>query len=191
LATESTKTWRGSEENLNPRIPHPFHVDIPDPVVDRGILALLAPNAMPAPILNFDGIMFPGVACNCRPPDTDGAVGATQYVQMVNNGYQVFDKTTGASVLGPFTIHAVWSGFGGICETRGTGDPIVLYDHISNRWLLSQFAGAAGSPPTDECIAISTTSDATGTYIVMPSISDRSFSIILISGFGRMDTTWR
>ena len=37
---------------------------------------------------------FPGVGCNCAPPDTNGAVGLAQYVQMVNEGYQVFDKTT-------------------------------------------------------------------------------------------------
>ena len=34
------------------------------------------PNSMPNPILNFDGIGFPGVACNCAPPDTNGEVGA-------------------------------------------------------------------------------------------------------------------
>ena len=55
-----------------------------------------SPN-MPAPMLNFDGIPFPGVGCNCAPPDTNGEVGATQYVQMVNEGFQVFNKTTGAS----------------------------------------------------------------------------------------------
>ena len=38
----------------------------------------------------------------------------------------------------------------------------MLYDQIANRWLVSQFAGA--SIPTDECIAISQTSDATGAY---------------------------
>ena len=65
---------------------------------------VLAPLAMPTPILNFDGIPFPGVGCNCAPPDTDGEVGATQYVQMVNEGYQVFNKTTGASLLGPVGI---------------------------------------------------------------------------------------
>ena len=72
----------------------------PDPVVQKS----LAPAAMPSPILNFDGVGFPGVACNCAPPDTNGEVGATQYVQMVNEGIQVFDKTTGASVLGPIGI---------------------------------------------------------------------------------------
>ena len=55
---------------------------------------------MPSADLNFNGIRFPGVDCNCAPPDTNGEVGATQYVQIVNEGLQVFNKSTGASVLG-------------------------------------------------------------------------------------------
>ena len=98
---------------------------------------------MPAPILNFNGIPFPGVGCNCAPPDTNGEVGATQYVQIVNEGYQVFNKTTGASVLGPVGIATIWSGFGGVCENNGDGDPVVLYDQLANRWVISQFAGAS------------------------------------------------
>ena len=142
----------------NPKIPR-NHVDSPDPVVQN----FLAPDLMPAPILNFDGIPFPGAACNCAPPDTDGEVGLTQYVQMVNEGYQVFNKATGASVLGPSGISTIWAGFGGFCQNNGHGDPIVLYDQIAGRWLISQFAGA-GNKPTDECIAVSTSSDATGSY---------------------------
>ncbi len=153
------------EANLNPKLPLPLHEDAPDPVIEHGVLGLLIPDAMPSPILNFDGIVFPGVACNCHPPDTNGAVGLTQYVQMVNEGYQVFNKTTGASVLGPLGITTIWSGFGGACQNGGFGDPVVLYDHIANRWVITQFASATGGTPiTDECIAISTTADATGTY---------------------------
>ncbi|HEY8187394.1 MAG TPA: fibronectin type III domain-containing protein [Pyrinomonadaceae bacterium] len=151
------------EANENPKIPHK-HKDGLDPVVqDRfsDLKALIAVN-MPAPILNFDGIPFPGVACNCAPPDTNGEVGATQYVQIVNEGFQVFNKTTGASMLGPVGISTVWSGFGGPCETAGDGDPVALYDQLANRWLISQFAGSG--VPTDECIAVSTTSDATGSW---------------------------
>jgi hypothetical protein len=129
-----------------------------DPVVQD----FLAPEVMPAPILNFDGVPFPGVACNCAPPDTNGEVGATQYLQIVNQGFQVFNKTTGASQLGPLDIQTVWSGFGGLCETSGFGDPVALYDQMANRWLISQFAGS--SVPTDECVAISQTSDATGAW---------------------------
>jgi hypothetical protein len=72
---------------------------MPDPVVQSTITGSGATSA--AADQNFNGISFPGVACNCAPPDTNGEVGSTQYVQMVNEGFQVFDKTTGASLLGP------------------------------------------------------------------------------------------
>ncbi|MEY2488879.1 MAG: hypothetical protein QOC70_821 [Verrucomicrobiota bacterium] len=152
------------EANENPKVPY-RHTDSLDPVIQNShvsALDLVAPD-LPTPLLNFDGIPFPGVGCNCAPPDTNGAVGQTQYVQIVNEGYQVFNKATGSSVLGPKSIASVWTGFGGLCETSGHGDPVVLYDHLANRWLISQFAGAAG-PMTDECVAVSTTADATGAY---------------------------
>src|SRR5229473_3536153 len=129
------------EANENPKVPASLkHKDSPDTAVQQFslLLSLLAPN-MPSPLLNFDGVAFPGVACNCAPPDTNGEVGATQYVQIVNEGFQVFNKTTGASVLGPSGISTIWSGFGGVCQSNGNGDPVVLYDHIANRWLISQF----------------------------------------------------
>ena len=147
------------EANANPKVKH-SHKDIKDEAVQS---ETLAPTAnMPGTTLNFDGIPFPGVACNCAPPDTNGEVGATQYVQIVNEGYQVFDKTSGASQLGPAGISTLWQGLGGVCETNGNGDPVVLYDQLANRWVISQFAGV--SVPTDECIAVSTSSNATGSY---------------------------
>jgi hypothetical protein len=149
------------EANENPKVPH-SHKDSKDEAVQSSA-STQAPTAnMPGTTLNFDGIPFPGVACNCAPPDTNGEVGATQYVQIVNEGYQVFDKTSGASQLGPAGISTLWQGFGGVCESNGDGDPVVLYDQLANRWVISQFAGA--SVPTDECIAVSTSADATGSY---------------------------
>jgi hypothetical protein len=130
--------------------------------VDTVVQSTAAAPAMPSAGLNFDGVAFPGVSCFCAPPDTNGEVGATQYVQIVNDGYQVFSKTTGASVYGPASVASIWQGFGGVCETNGDGDPVVLYDQLANRWLVSQFAG---SPiPNHECVAISTSSDATSSY---------------------------
>ncbi len=135
----------------------------PDPVVQKGFVKDLLANVIPG--INFDGIPYPGVVCNCAPPDTNGYVGKTQYVQIVNEGYQVFDKVTGNSVLGPASIRSVWAGFGGVCETNGSGDPVVLYDRVADRWVLTQFAVSTGtSIPNRECVAVSTTSDATGTY---------------------------
>ena len=96
------------------------------------------------------------------PPDTNGAVGATQYVQWVNAEFAVFDKVTGALVAGPTEGNTLWAGFGGGCETNNDGDPIVQYDKMANRWILTQFSIV--TLPYTECVAVSTTSDATGTY---------------------------
>ena len=94
------------------------------------------------------------------PPDTVGAVGATQYVQVVNVGFAVFDKATKSVVYGPVPTSTLWSGFGGQCQTDNDGDAVVVYDKAANRWIISQFA--VGTTPYLQCVAVSQTSDATG-----------------------------
>jgi hypothetical protein len=105
------------------------------------------------------------------PPDTNGSVGDTQFVQIVNVTIAVYDKSSGALRLGPAAIHTLWTGFGGICEFGGGtptfsdgGDPVVLYDHLAGRWLVTQLQYNTTFTQTAECIAVSTSSDATGTY---------------------------
>ena len=130
-------------------------VEYDDPVVqkDFGPGAL----AMPAPIRNFAGVNNRN---GVYPPDTNGDVGPNHYVQMVNLSFQIWNKS-GVSVYGPANGNTLWSGFGGPCQTQNAGDPIVLYDPIADRWLMSQFTS---SSPYGECIAISTTPDPTGSY---------------------------
>jgi hypothetical protein len=105
------------------------------------------------------------------PPDTNGAVGTKQYVQMVNVTIAVYDKSDGSLQLGPAPIHSLWKDFGGLCEFGGEsvfysdgGDPVVLYDHIANRWLVSQLQYDETFTHSAQCLAISTTADATGSY---------------------------
>jgi hypothetical protein len=105
------------------------------------------------------------------PPDTNGAVGSKQFVQMVNVTIAVYDKSTGALELGPAAIHTLWKDFGGLCEFGGGtptfadgGDPVVLYDHLAGRWLVTQLQYDTTFTHTAECIAVSTNSDATGSY---------------------------
>ncbi len=135
-------------------------VEDTDTVVQRYFGPNIIP-AMPAPILNFNGISFANSTCNCAPPDTNGDVGPTRYVQTTNTAYQVFNKATGASVFGPVAINTLWAGFGGPCQTRNDGDPIVKYDQLADRWVINQFTSAA---PYYQCIAVSTTGDPVGSY---------------------------
>ena len=55
-----------------------------------------------------------------------------------------------------------WSGFGGGCETNNDGDPVVLYDKLANRWVMSQFS--VSTTPYLQCVAVSSGPDATGTW---------------------------
>ena len=133
-------------------------------VPDAALQEQLLPQVSATLGLNFEGLGQGqyGFVMEAAPPDTNGAVGATQYVQWVNLEYAVFDKATGAIVAGPFEGNSVWAGFGGGCETNNDGDPIVQYDKIANRWILTQFS--VSTSPLTQCVAVSTTSDATGSY---------------------------
>ena len=64
-------------------------------------------------------------------------------------------------MYGPVNGNTLWSGFGGGCQTRNDGDPIVLYDPMADRWVISQFTAAS---PYGECVAVSTSPDPTGSY---------------------------
>jgi len=105
---------------------------------------------------------FPGFTVQYAPPDTTGAVGATQFVQVVNVGLAVFDKATKAKVYGPVPTSTLWAGFGGGCQTNNDGDATVVYDKAANRWVVSQFS--VSTTPYLQCVAVSQTSDATGAW---------------------------
>ncbi|NUS39697.1 MAG: hypothetical protein HOQ02_11830 [Lysobacter sp.] len=99
---------------------------------------------------------------NSAPPDTTGAVGATQYVQVVNSGLAIFDKATKNVVYGPVPTNTLWQTLGGPCAADNDGDAVVIYDRAAQRWVISQFAVTAA--PYYQCVAVSKTSDATGGY---------------------------
>ncbi|HVB98439.1 MAG TPA: hypothetical protein VNJ12_03790 [Candidatus Dormibacteraeota bacterium] len=132
-----------------------FH---PDPVLQTSATAVTASNATSG--MNIDGIAGDGYI----PPDANLAVGATQVVEMVNVEYAVYDKTTGAQIQAPMAIHNIFSTLGAPCGTSDGGDPIVLYDQMAGRWLVSQLEYNKSFSSNYECVAISTSSDATGSY---------------------------
>jgi hypothetical protein len=115
----------------------------------------------------FDGVgLSTGYSITGEPPDTEGSVGATQYVQWVNTAFAVYDKSTGTKVYptsGFAAGNTIWSGFSaGRCSTDNSGDPIVLYDKQAQRWIATQFA--VSTTPYYQCVAVSTSSDFTGTW---------------------------
>ena len=139
---------------------------LPDPVVQRFTGTPLVPGSS----RSFDGL---DNASGVLPPDTNGDVGPHHFFQTVNLSLAIYSKGTAttppALLYGPFGGSTLWNGFGGPCETHNNGDPVVMYDHLADRWFMSQLAlpnlwfGLAIGP-FYQCIAVSTTPDPTGSY---------------------------
>src|SRR5436190_12527156 len=125
-----------------------------DPVVQR----VLGKIGIPGPIISFDGNSN---LCGCSPPDPNGAVGPNNVVTMANLHFQIFDKS-GNSLFGPAANNTLWAGFGGDCQTDNAGDPVVLYDQLADRWILTQFTSSG--PTYFECVTVSQTNDPTGSF---------------------------
>jgi len=116
--------------------------------------------AAPAPLASFAGLDLQNWGGGW-PPDTHGDVGPNHYIQAVNTSIGIFDKATGAR-LAAFTFNNFFPA-GTTCDTINYGDPIVLYDQVSGRWIITDFGFASpSSPPYYECIAVSKTADPVG-----------------------------
>jgi hypothetical protein len=156
-----TGTEEAEPVRLAPGSPHGHRAD---PVIQNsmGVQAAVALGS------GFDGLGqgFTGpqgtFSVRYMPPDTNAAVGTTQIVEIVNAGFAVFSKT-GTVLYGPATTNTLFTGFGGACETEDDGDGVVRWDALANRWVITQFANT-GAAPYYECVAVSQTADATGSW---------------------------
>ncbi len=120
-------------------------------------------STMPSTALNFDGVGSQGNPCNCFPADANGDVGPSHYMQWVNDSYAIWNKA-GTQVVPPTAGNALFTSRT-VCGISNDGDPVVLYDQFSKRWVAGQFA-LPNDPlgPFYQCIAVSTSSDPTGTW---------------------------
>jgi len=161
-------------------VPHVFDVDLrqlpraaewqpgdPVEVIPEGQYSDFAVEADPGwvdPVRqgSFDDTDFPGTLLHAfvglpfgggAPPDVIGDVGPNHYIGMVNaSKFEIWDKQ--GNILVPATfLNTLWSG-GGACAD-GDGDPIVQYDELADRWLMSEFDQTGNT----FCIYISQTAD--------------------------------
>lgn len=142
-------------------------IQFEDSLVTRAV-TLNGPQAMPTPILTFDGATSADNASQgvggLAPPDPVGDVGPNHYISGVNSVIKIFNKN-GTVAAGPVRTNTLFASLPptDVCRTRNDGDPIVIYDSLADRWHISQFAAAG---PFHQCTAISVTNDPTGAYYV-------------------------
>jgi hypothetical protein len=156
LARIAPKPKHGFVEMIEPKRNLGLTVGLPGE--DTVVQDVYLPNTHITQSSNFDGTRED--QGNAQVPDTNGSTGATQFVEITNFDYVVFDKT-GKVIQKPTNTNTIFIGFGGACQGTNPGDPVVVWDKLAQRWLVTYF-----NYTTDLtlCIAVSTTSDATGSY---------------------------
>jgi hypothetical protein len=150
---------------VNPVFGHDPLVDLQQRFVGRQT------RALSAPIINQNVLNS-----TAQPNDPTGDIGPLQFVAAINGTgggqFAVYNKTTGAQVVAP-TLMENLSTTAGICRT-GLGDPIVLFDELANRWVLTEFTQGANGL----CVYLSDVADLSGTVtwtryeFTLPSFPD-------------------
>ena len=137
-----------------------------------------ARDPAPPPSANFAGMQFSANGSGW-PPDTNGDVGPNHYIQTVNTSVGIYNKTTGAAIS-TVTFNTFFAGpAGSPCDTSNRGDPVVLYDPLVDRWIVTDFAWFdKNTGPYFECIAVSQTGDpvAGGWYFFAMQVNTGVFT---------------
>jgi len=108
------------------------------------------------------------------PPDTMGAVGRNEIVELINGRYRVYDKTDG-SVLANSSLNSFWTGAGVSYDGGFAFDPRVVYDPFSERYFAASvdnagnansylFAVSNSDNPLDGWSGVSVDSDADNSH---------------------------
>ncbi len=125
--------------------------------------ANLQPLVMPTPTVSFEGIAEADTVAlgqGFLPPDTNGEIGPNHYVQAVNSAFRIYSRT-GTALIPLTSLGALFGTIPGSCAGSTDGDPVVVYDQLADRWLISEFCTVA-NPNSHQLIAVSKTGDPTG-----------------------------
>ncbi len=134
----------GAERRLPALRRHPLPVG-PAETAQSGTTtapAVVPGLSLPATGLSFDGMTQNEGCGNCLPPNTVGDVGPNHYIQSVNSSIRIHDKS-GNVLAGPVTYNAFFAAMGTSTPcgmNQNQGDGIVFYDHMADRWVVSDFA---------------------------------------------------
>ena len=136
--------------------------------VDNALQNVLPSPLMPLPIMTFEGVMNASNSAYYTPSDSNGDIGPNHYVEAVNTLIQVFTRS-GVPLSAPFRISTLFASLGGPASLYDDGDPIVMYDPMADRWLISQFVitpwlNSSGASNCIQSIAISQTGNPLGSY---------------------------
>ena len=141
----------GPEQAIHaPKLPPGTEPERPQATTGGVAMALQDGGTAPTLVRDFEGVKRGDSGSSSYPPDTHGAIGPNHFVETINRVFAVYNKTTGALITSMYL---------GSFLPGSNGDPRVLFDQHSGRWIVivSDFTERI-------YIAVSLTDDPTGSW---------------------------
>jgi hypothetical protein len=158
LPKPKDNSWKWIVKNESLEIRNEANKDV---ITDElSVQKKMGSKSVNGPITTIEGI---GNVNGVYPPDPNGAVGPNHYFQMMNLSFAIYNKQ-GTLLYGPVANSTLWNGFPGPWSGTNDGDPIMLYDHLADRWVASQFAVYTSNNKYYELIAVSQSGDPLGAW---------------------------
>ncbi|MDX6481376.1 MAG: hypothetical protein QOG85_1886 [Gaiellaceae bacterium] len=158
----------GDEEEAGDAADVSPDADMPAKLAQRDMVrtaSVQTNTASPSADSSFDGLDNANWGQG-HPPDENGDVGPTYYIQTINTSIGIYNKSTGSRVAAfSFDTFMSQGNFGNLCDTDNFGDPVVLYDSYEDRWMITDFAfkldaqGNVTPQTVYQCFAVSKTGD--------------------------------
>jgi hypothetical protein len=119
------------------------------------------------------------------PPDSDGAIGINNFVEFINGGFAVYDRSGTLATPAAITDSQFWinAGASSTLVDQGLSDTRIKYDPLSQRWIATEITlGNTSEVDNSVLIAVSATSDPLGAW------SSTSFLAVSSTRFGDYPT---
>jgi hypothetical protein len=145
----------------------------------------LETRCLPASFIAVNSFDESNAGDSSIPPDTTGAVGPNNFMEVINSAVAIYNKSTGARVSYT-TLDAffMFTANGTTFPRGGAYDPHVQYDQHSGHWFASALEFGNNQVDNDIMLAVSRTTDPTGLW----NLFDIPVGVAANSSFTDFDT---
>ena len=147
-------------ENPLPWIDTPFEIPSGAKFRPENMQGSHGTRSMNNPILNVEGI---DNVQGYRAADPNGDIGKDHYIQTINAQFGVFDRQ-GNTIYGPVDYQSIFESFPGPWSDLNWCDPVIIYDHLADRWAFTTMSFNPNLSLYYEMVAVSVSSDPLGEY---------------------------
>ena len=153
------------EKPETPENPPAYHMmGIEKPLQDKIFIKEMqdvhGSKTLESPFLNVEGM---DNVMGYNAADPNGDIGKDHYFQTINSAFAVFNRQ-GEVIYGPVAYQSIFESFPGLWNEFNWCDPVIIYDHLADRWAFTSMSFSQDHGLYYEMVAVSVTSDPLGEY---------------------------